>query len=364
MNAREHEAWMLKAITLAEKGRFSVSPNPMVGAFIVKKGRVIAKGYHQQYGGHHAEVDALKRAGKKAKGATLYVTLEPCATFGKTPPCVDAVIQAGIKRVVIGSQDPTRQNRSKGIRTLKKAGIAVTLGVLSRETQKQNEAFFKWAKTGLPFVTLKMAQSLDGKIATRTGSSRWITSPDSRQFVHRLRYEQDAILVGKNTFQADNPQLSPRLKAQKGFGKPWRIAIVSSLNVSSKARIFKGKELSFFAISEKKLNKKKTLRKGMNIISVREKKGRLDLMDLLKKLGSLGVAKLLVEGGGELAWSFLEKGFVDKAYWIIAPKMIGGREAITSVEGEGFSDPNHALNCQVTRVSQMGRDWLFEGEFH
>ncbi len=361
----EHERWMQAALRLAEKGRYYTSPNPMVGALLVKKGKLLSQGYHARFGGEHAEVAAIRNAKGKAKGATLYVTLEPCSSWGKTPPCVESVIKAGIQEVVIGSLDPNPQNHGKSIARLKKHGIRVMTGVLEKKVRQQNAAFFKFAQTGLPFVTLKMAQSLDGKIASFTGRSRWISSPPARLFVHELRSEQDAVLVGKNTLYLDDPFLSPRMPSPKrSSSKPWRVALDPACEVALKARIFQGDQLTFLAISEKRGMKKKRIFEGAEkppvLLPLPEKKGRLDLGVLLRKLGDLGVAKLLVEGGGELAWSLLKEKQVDRAFWIVAPKLIGGRDAKTSVEGEGFPNPDKAVFFQWKTIKKLGSDLLFE----
>ena len=358
----KHEKWIREALALAEKGRLGASPNPLVGACVVRAGVCQGKGFHEKYGGPHAEIRALRNAGKKTKGAALYVTLEPCATWGKTPPCVEAIVRAGIREVVIGALDPNPRNHGKGVAALRREGIRVAAGVLSAAVTRQNESFFKWTKKQLPFVTLKMAQSLDGKIATRNGLSRWISSPASRHFVHRLRAEQDAILIGKNTLFRDNPKLSPRFgRNGRPAEKPWRIVLDPELQASSRARVFQGGQLTFLVASEKTLHKKNG--RSHIVLPVPEKRGSLDLKVLLRKLASLGVAKLLAEGGGELAWSLLKEGLVDKAYWIVAPKIIGGRSAKTSAEGEGVHHPAQALPCKIERVSSLGDDWLFEGRF-
>lgn len=363
------EKWMRLALELAEKGRFSTSPNPMVGAVLVRENKQIAQGCHQKYGGPHAEIIALRRAGRKARGSTLYVTLEPCASWGKTPPCVTAILESGIREVFIGALDPNPKNHGKGIRALKNAGVKVAGGILASEVQKQNEAFFKYVRTGLPFVTLKMAQSLDGKIATRTGLSRWISSEAARDFVHRLRAEQDAILVGTQTLLKDNPLLSPRVNPngliQKG--KPWRVVLDARLRISPTARIFRGEQITVIAISEKIVKglpaKTKKWNGRVTLLPVAEHQGHLDLKDLLTRLGALGIAKLLVEGGGETAWSFLEAGLVDKFYWIVAPKFFGGTQAKTSVEGPGVRIPSQAIRPSSLKCTPLGEDWLFEGNF-
>jgi diaminohydroxyphosphoribosylaminopyrimidine deaminase/5-amino-6-(5-phosphoribosylamino)uracil reductase len=359
---------MARALDLAEKGRFTTSPNPMVGACIVRGSRLVGEGYHRIFGGDHAEVDALKKAGGHARGASLYVTLEPCTSWGKTPPCVNAIVRAGIRKVVVAVRDPNPKHDGKGIAALRKAGIRVSVGVLAGEARRQNEAFFKYVKTGIPFVTLKMAQSLDGKIAARSGVSRWISSPPARQFVHQLRAEQDAILVGKNTLYLDDPRLSPLVKYRGQCPqKPWRIVLDPDFKVNAGARVFKGDQLTMIAVSRetaKRLeNKGDRSKKSGVLIPLACRKGRLDIGDLLKQLGSLGVAKLLVEGGGELAWSFLSEKRVDRAYWIIAPKIVGGRSAKTSVEGEGFGDLDGAITTSYSALHSLGPDLLISTDF-
>ena len=369
MTLLPHEFWMKRALVLAEKGRSGVSPNPMVGACVVSKGKLIGSGFHEKFGGPHAEPNALNQAGKKAKGATLYVTLEPCATWQKTPPCAPMIHKQGIREVVIGCLDPNPLNRGKGVRFLRQQGISVKVGVLEREARKQNEGFFKYIAEKRPFVTLKMAQTLDGKIATREGLSRWISSPPSRAFVHKLRAEHDAILVGKNTFYQDDPRLMvPKSSRSLESGKPWKIVMITARGWSPKARILEDDRLTLLVFPEKDLGaivKKAEAQKGtLMLLPVRENHGRVDVRELLGKLASLGVTKLLVEGGGELAWSFLEAGCVDRAYWILAPKVFGGRDAKTSVEGSGVKTPDQAFDFKTDTLRRSGEDWIFEGSFH
>ena len=362
------EKWMRLALALAEKGRFTVSPNPMVGACVVRNGKLVASGYHEQFGGPHAEPNALDRAGTKNVGATLYVTLEPCATWQKTPPCAPLIKEKGIKQVVIGCLDPNPLNHGKGVRYLREQGISVKVGVLEREIKTQNESFFKYVTEKRPFVTLKMAQTLDGKIATRTGLSRWISSPPSREFVHQLRAEHDAVLVGKNTFYQDDPRLTVSKKSRAfAAGKPWKIVMISGKGVPARARIFEDNRLTLLVFPQRILKdvvkKFKAPKKISMLLPVGEKNGHVDIKALLHKLASLGVAKLLVEGGGELAWSFLEAGCVDRAYWILAPKIFGGRSAKTSVEGSGVKTPDQAFIFDTKKVMRSGDDWIFEGQF-
>ncbi|MBI4115029.1 MAG: bifunctional diaminohydroxyphosphoribosylaminopyrimidine deaminase/5-amino-6-(5-phosphoribosylamino)uracil reductase RibD [Candidatus Omnitrophica bacterium] len=354
----QDEGWMKKAIELAWKGKNLTSPNPLVGALVVKKGKIVSEGYHPFYGGPHAEVVALDKANGQSKGATLYVTLEPCSSWGKTPPCVDQVISSHVTSVVIGSLDPNPLNHKKGIQKLRRAGIRIRTGILAKEVTEQNRTFFKRMQTGYPYITLKMAQSLDGKIATSRGQSRWISSKESRLFVHRLREEVDAILVGKNTALQDNPRLQGLSRNQK----PWRVVIDPHLELSAKARIFRGSQLTFVATSEKKLRRNlgKLQQKNRILLPVAEKGGRLEIDSLLKKLAILGVNHLLVEGGGELAWSLIETGLVDRFIWIVAPKIMGGRDAKTSVEGKGVDRVQKALPLTWEKSYLLGEDWVFE----
>jgi diaminohydroxyphosphoribosylaminopyrimidine deaminase/5-amino-6-(5-phosphoribosylamino)uracil reductase len=369
MTLSPHEFWMKRALALAEKGRFCVSSNPMVGAYVVQRGRLVGSGFHEKFGGPHAEPHALAKAGKKAKGATLYVTLEPCATWQKTPPCAPLIKQKGIREVVIGCLDPNPLNRGKGVRYLRGQGMAVRIGVLEAEVRKQNEGFFKTMTAKRPFVTLKMAQTLDGKIATRKGLSRWISAPASREFVHKLRANHDAVLVGKHTFYQDDPRLTvPKASRSLAAGKPWKIVMISARGWSPKARIFEDDRLTILVFPEKDLKavvKKAEAQKGtLMLLPVKERRGNIEVRELLKKLAELGVTKLLVEGGGELAWSFLEAGCVDRAYWILAPKVFGGRDAKTSVEGLGVKTPDEAFSFKTAKVTRSGDDWIFEGSFH
>jgi diaminohydroxyphosphoribosylaminopyrimidine deaminase / 5-amino-6-(5-phosphoribosylamino)uracil reductase len=363
-----HEVWMKRALALAEKGRFSVSPNPMVGACVVSKGKLVGSGFHEKFGGPHAEPNALTKAGKKARGATLYVTLEPCTTWQKTPPCAPQIKEGGIKKVVIGCFDPNPLNRGKGVRFLRKQGIVVKTGVLGDEVRMQNEGFFRYMAEKRPFVTLKMAQTLDGKIATRKGLSRWISSPPSREFVHKLRASHEAVLVGKNTFYQDDPRLTvPQGSRSLVAGKPWKIAMISARGWSPQARIFEDSRLTILVFPERDLKaivKKAEAQKGMlMLLPVKEKNGRIEIREFLKKLAFLGVTKLLVEGGGELAWSFLEAGCVDRAFWILTPKIFGGRNAKTSVEGLGVKTPDQAFAFKTAKIMPSGDDWIFEGTF-
>lgn len=365
------EDWMRFSLELALRGRFETSPNPVVGACIVSNGRLVGRGWHQCFGGPHAEVMALNQAGKRAKGAVLYVTLEPCSSWGKTPPCVEALIKAGLREVVFAIRDPNPKHAGRAVSTLRRAGIRVRSGVLAREAQCQNETFLKWIQTGRPFVTLKMAQTLDGKIATRTGSSRWISSPESREFVQRLRRSHDAVFVGKNTLLEDNPGLNvKKIKAGLFRGavscKPWKVVLDPRAEVSAKAKIFSGSQAVFLAVGEKFLKKATEISRPspVTLLPLKgTKNGRLNLAQLLDKLGDLGASSLLIEGGGEVAWSFLSEGLVDRIVWIMAPKFFGGQHAKTSVEGLGVSETRQALNLKTWNVFPCGIDLVLEGRF-
>ena len=361
MISKRDEYWMRRALKLAEKGRGFTSPNPVVGACLVKKNRLISEGFHAFFGGPHAEVEAIQKAGKKARGAILYVTFEPCSTYGKTPPCTEAIKDAKIARVVIATIDPNPKHLGHGISILKRHGIRVAAGVLKKEAVAQNEAFSKWVQTKVPFVILKMAQSLDGKIASRTGESRWISGPKARNWVHKLRDSCDAILVGKNTLLKDNPRLTVR--NGRVAKEPWRIILDEKGSSPLKSRVFHAQGSTLLACSE--IFFKSVLKKFSNtkvtILPLKSKNGRLDLNQLLRNLGSLGITLLLVEGGGEVAASFLELGLVDKICWIVAPKIVGGRDVKTSVEGSGVASLAQAHIIKRNRIVPLGDDLLVEG---
>lgn len=372
METKRHssdDVWMRHALKLAEKGIRDVSPNPLVGACIVKDGRLVAEGWHAFYGGPHAEAVALKKAGEKARGATLYVSLEPCSSVGKTPPCVAAILQSGIKRVVAAVRDPDPRHCGRGFSALRRAGIAVRTGVLPAEARQQNRAFFYRIETGFPYVTLKMAQTLDGKIATSSGKSRWISSPSSRRFVQRLRSCHDAVLVGKTTFLKDNPRLTVRgVQRPRDRSKPWRIVMDPQLAGREDAAVFRGGQLTLRAagwssVEKWRLRHPRTHRACRMILPVAEHRGKLDFCDLLGKLAKLGVGRLLVEGGGETAWALFQGGWVQEAYWILAPRVFGGSSALTAVEGKGVRIPAEAVQARSMRSWCCGADLIIHTVF-
>lgn len=358
----KHEFFMRKVLELAEKGRLTTSPNPMVGALVVKKGKIIASAYHARPGGLHAEAIALRKAGRDAKGATLYVNLEPCVHVGRTPPCVKAIIKSGIREVYFSIIDPNPLNNGKGKRELEKNGISVKVGVLNKEASGLNEVFIKYATKSMPFVTIKVAESLDGKIATKTRDSKWITTDASRDYSHGLRSGMDAVLVGVNTIIRDNPVLTSRRNRS-----PIKIVLDSNLRAPEDANIFSKKSpaLNIVAILRKSLNDprifkkvEKFNKKGILVIACPGRNNRIDLAWLLKELAELEISRLLVEGGGDTISGFLEQGLADKVLFFIAPKIIGGRGAVTSVEGKGVDKVSQAIKLRDVRVEMIGEDIL------
>jgi len=358
------EKYMKVAIAQAKKAVGRVSPNPMVGAVIVKKGEIIGLGYHQRAGSPHAEINALKKAGKKARNADLYVNLEPCFHYGRTPPCVHAIIDSGIKKVVIGIIDPNPLVSGKGVARLKAAGITTQIGILEEECRKLNEIYIKYITKKIPFVVLKVASSLDGKIATKSGDSRGITSRESLHFVHKLRNQFDAILVGIGTVQADDPLLTTRLKGKVGKD-PIRVIVDSSLRISPQARVFNPHSQAGLIIATTNLapkRKKEQLEKiGTKVITIDSSDREVDLKKLMVVLGKLEVTSLLIEGGTKIITSALQDGIVDKIIFFYAPKILGGRYACGITTGEGVEYVNQALKVQDLKVRRRGKDILIEG---
>jgi len=350
---------MKVALRLAAKGRGYVSPNPMVGAVIVNNGQIVGEGYHKKAGLPHAEINALEESGEAAKGATLYVNLEPCNHQGKTPPCTDKIIEAGISKVVAAMKDPNPLNSGEGFRRLRSAGINVKTGILEDKARQLNEAFIKFIKTGEPFVTAKIAMSLDGKIATRTGESKWITGIKARKYVQKLRSEVDAILVGINTIIKDDSELKARDREEK----PIRVILDSQARIPLEARVLKGKPKTMIATTKyATISRISELKKtGAEVLITGEKGGKIDLKELMKKLGKLGITSLLLEGGGEILSSALSTRIVDKALFFIAPKIIGGRDAPTTVGGEGIKNISEAVPLKRIKVRRFEEDVLIEG---
>lgn len=356
--------FMKRALELAQKGIGYTKPNPLVGAVIVKDGRIIAEGYHQLYGSHHAEINAFMNASEDVSGATMYVTLEPCSHYGKTPPCAKAIVEKGIKEVVIGLKDPNPLVAGEGIKILENNGIKVTTGIMAEEGRKLNEIFLKYITTKLPFGILKTAMTLDGKIATGIGDSKWITNELSRQHVHELRHRVSGIMVGIGTVLADNPELTARLKDREVVD-PVRIIVDSNAQISLDAKVLNlnSKAKTIIATTEKankqKLNSLKE--KGAEIIITPLKNNRVDLSFLMQRLGELAIDSVLIEGGAALNFSALDEGIVDKVISFIAPKIIGGTSSKTPVGGEGISYIKDAISLENVQISRFDEDIMFEG---
>ena len=356
------EDYMREALRAAENARGRTSPNPLVGAVIVREGRIIATGWHREAGTPHAEIHALRMAGELAKGATLYVTLEPCAHYGRTGPCAKAVAEAGLARVVVALRDPNPKVAGKGLAILEEAGIEVKCGVLSREAARLNEAFLKWIETGLPFVALKTAMSLDGKIATFTGASQWITGEAARQRVHEYRDVYDGILAGIGTVLSDDPSLTTRLEG--GAGKnPVRIIADSMARTPVQARLLTdGAAPVLIAVTEAApADRVEALKAAGAELIVAGPGPQVDMTLLMKALGERDITSVFVEGGGTVNFSLLKAGLVDKVYAFVAPKLIGGREAKTPVEGEGFAELSEAAELTRLEAETVGRDVLLTG---
>ena len=346
---------MRRALALARRGIPAASPNPFVGCVLVKGGRIVGEGWHARFGGPHAEPMALARAGVAARGATAYVNLEPCChTKKKTPPCVPALVRAGVRRVVAGCLDPHPKVCGRGLRALRKAGIRVTAGVLEEECERLNRPFFTLIRKGRPYVILKAAASLDGRIATACGDAKWITSPEARSEGHRLRARLDAILVGIETVLKDDPKLTAH-----GEGRdPLRVVLDTRLRIPPSARVLRdGRPTVVFAAKED-LRGPGPRRGAAVVRRVRRTKAGLDLREVLGALGELGVGTLLVEGGARVHTSFLEAGLVDEIWLFLAPKLIGGAAAPTFFEGRGARRMRDAIALGVTEVRRVGPDLL------
>lgn len=361
MIKRDHIYFMNLAIKLAEKAKNKTNPNPMVGALVVKNGRILGKGYHEKSGFAHAEVVALDEAGKYAKGARLYVTLEPCAHFGKTPPCVDRIINSGIKEVFVGMIDPNPLNNGKGIEILKEYNIKVEVGFLEDKLKKLNEVFIKYITKRLPFVVVKVGQSLDGKIAIESGESKWITSDKSRVYAHRQRRNYDAIMVGVNTVLRDNP----KLEAWFSERQPVKIVVDSQLSTPQNANIF-SKESSVIIATlptrpGQETENRMILSEQAKLLEVGEKSGQINLKDMMRKLTRLQITNILVEGGGTLIGSLFDEGLVDKVLFFISPKIIGGKDSISSVMGRGITRIDKAIKLKEIKLRRIGEDILVEG---
>lgn len=354
------EEYMKLALRLARRGLGWTSPNPMVGTVLVKDNRIIGRGYHRHFGSNHAEVNALQNASTDPAGATLYVTLEPCCHYGKTPPCVDAIISNRLKRVVIGTLDPNPQVNGKSVEMLNEHGIETRVGVLEHECRELNQAHFKYMTTGRPLVTLKFAQTLDGRIATARGDSRWISSEEFRKRAHRLRASSDAILVGINTVLADNPQLTVRLVRGRN---PTRVILDSRLRIPLDCEIVRThNEAPVLIVTTTQADREKASRLrelGIDILVVPpDKSGEIDLNHLLGALGERHISSLLVEGGGKVITSFLRQKLADKLVVAIAPKILGrGFDAVAELDIVQISQ---SLPLTFQKISRAGADIVIE----
>jgi diaminohydroxyphosphoribosylaminopyrimidine deaminase/5-amino-6-(5-phosphoribosylamino)uracil reductase len=354
------EHFMKLAIALARKGRFYAGPNPMVGAVIVKNGMIIGRGYHQRFGGNHAEINAINNAGKHIAGSTLYVTLEPCCHEGKTPPCTDSIIKHKITRVVIGTIDSNPLVSCQGINYLQSCGIEVKTGILEKECRHLNEKFFYYMETGLPYVTVKYAQTLDGRIATATGESQWISSAASLKFAHQLRAEHDAILVGRKTVDKDNPELTVRLVKGRN---PLRVIVDSELKISPTAKVLQNisKSPTLIATIKKPDDAKfkRIAATGAEIITVKaDKKGHVDLKKLFKVLAAKNISSILIEGGAQIITSVLKNNLANRLVTVIAPKIIG--KGIEAVGDLNITNLSSAKILSIQKVTRNGNDIIID----
>lgn len=392
------EKYMKLAMNLAKKGEGKVNPNPLVGAIIVKDNKIIGKGYHREFGENHAEIEAFNNLASDSYGATMYVNLEPCSHYGKTPPCVDKIIKNKISKVIIGCLDPNELVKGKGIKKLENEGIEVKISNLEDECKKLNEVFIKYIKLKKPFVVLKNAMSLDGKISTYTGESKWITGEKSRESVHNLRNKYMGIMIGINTVIKDNPELTCRLKNGRN---PVRIIVDSNLRIPINSKVILNNKNSFnlkllkefnteienindflkednnlkirnnivlkditIIATTKKANKEKIKileSKGVIVLITKEKENRVDLNDLMIKLGKLNIDSILLEGGSELNFSAIKERIVDKIICYIAPKIIGGSSSKTPIGGQGIEKISDVINIKDMSFKNIGEDIVVEG---
>ena len=363
MVRQEDIEYMRRAMELAERGVGFTNPNPMVGAVIVKGGKVIGEGWHGRCGEWHAERNAFKNCTVPAEGATMYVTLEPCCHYGKTPPCTEAIIEHGIARVVVGMEDPNPLVAGKGIALLREAGIEVVCGVEEEALREQNRVFLKYISTKLPWVAMKTAMTLDGKIATRTGDSKWITGAEARAYVHELRHRFMAIVVGIGTAVADDPLLNCRIEG-RGVRQPIRVVVDSNARLSLDSQLVKtaGEYRTIVAHTRFAPEESvKALREaGVEMLLCKEKEGLVDVRNLLELLGQSGIDSILLEGGGSLNYTFLAEGLADELYAFIAPKIVGGMNAKTPVEGAGMEKMADAINLELENVLNVGHDVLLK----
>jgi diaminohydroxyphosphoribosylaminopyrimidine deaminase/5-amino-6-(5-phosphoribosylamino)uracil reductase len=362
MTSAEDARWMRRALRLAARGWGRTNPNPMVGAVLVRDGRVVGEGYHRQAGGPHGEIWALRAAGEQARGATLYVTLEPCCHHGRTPPCTEAIIAAGVRRVVAAMVDPFPQVRGCGLDHLRAAGVAAEVGLLEEQARRLNEGYVKRLASGLPFVSLKAAMSLDGKTATAAGDSQWITGERARRAAHRLRAEHDAVLTGIQTVLADDPRLTVRHLRGRN---PRRVVADSGGRTPTTARLLAADARPpVIAVTDAAPAERREAlaAAGAEVWVLPAREGRVDLEALLRRLAEEGTQRVLLEAGGTLTAAALAAGLVDRVYFFIAPCLLGGAGARTPVEGEGVLSLAERHCLRDVRVKRVGEDVLIVGE--
>jgi diaminohydroxyphosphoribosylaminopyrimidine deaminase / 5-amino-6-(5-phosphoribosylamino)uracil reductase len=353
-----HETYMLEALALAPRGRGWVSPNPMVGALVVKDRVVIGRGWHQKFGGPHAEIFALQEAGERARGATLYCTLEPCNHAGKTPPCVDAVLRAGVAAVVLGAKDP-HTVAAGGADVLRAKGVNVVTGILDAQCREINAVFFKRVRTGLPLISLKWAMTLDGKIATASGDSKWITSAEARTHAHQLRAEHDAVLIGVNTLLVDQARLNARVENSQ-IRQPRRVILDSAARTPLDAALFQeanaGPVVVLCAEMADEVRVKALQQCGAEVLRCKTDLNGIDVVDALRKLVAIGVQSVLVEGGGRVLGSFVDARQADQVFVFVAPKIAGGAQDFGAVAGRGNEKIAQALPLDFQSVERVGVD--------
>ncbi len=359
------EAYMERAIELARRGSGLVSPNPMVGAVVVSEGAIVGEGSHEGPGLPHAEVVALDQAGARARGATLFTSLEPCDHYGRTPPCTEAIVRAGIARVVSAARDPNPVVDGQGVRSLRARGVEVLEGVREAEAQRLNAGFAKHVRTGMPFVIWKAAASLDGKVAARDGSSRWITGAAARADVHRLRAWADAIVVGAGTALADDPELTVRDPDYRGR-PPLRVLVDARGRVGTSGDLFDDQAPTLVATTELAPTKARDAWReaGAEVLVVETDGQGVGLTALMSDLGKRDVQGVLLEGGPTLAWSAVEERLVDTIVLYLSPKLLGGRDAPTVLEGRGFAPIGQALPMRIRSVERVGEDLRVEADVH
>ena len=355
---------MQQALALAEKGRGWTSPNPMVGAVVVRNGNIVGRGFHQRAGGPHAEVNAIDDAGEQANGATIYVTLEPCNHFGRTPPCTRKILDAGIKRVVVAMTDPNPGVTGGGNQYLQDQGVEVTTGICEKKARMLNEAFVTWITTGRPFVIAKCAATLDGRIATRSGDSKWVTGPAARRVVHRIRHGVDGIMVGVQTAITDNPSLTTRLDGERG-SDPTRLILDTRLTLPPTAKMLHQKSSAptwVICGPEAPADRRSALEAaGARVITGTLRAGRIDLAPLMDWLGSEGITSLLIEGGGTLMGAAFAANIVDKIHFFYAPKILGGDDGIPICRGIGPETMQDSIAIHDLTVTQEGPDVMLQG---